>query len=215
MKKVPFKNGFTLIELVLVAAILVVVGTALYGTFASGINIWKRVTQRTVTEDVGLLFKNVSYDLRNSFKMTGIKFRGGKRHVSFPTRIKQHDDEGFKDSIGKVTYSFDRRKQMLYKEQASYSEIYRKKPGRKRVLAEGISSVEFQYFVYDSERKIYSWVTSWQERDEPFGAEVEDNLPLIVKIEVGIPKGQFEQKFVKTVSVPSACCWPLIEEPKK
>lgn len=214
MKKVSHKKGFTLIELMLVTAILAVVGMVLYGTFASGVNIWRRVSQPSVTEDISLFFKNISYDLRNSFKMTGIKFRGGERQISFPTRIRYHDTDGIEDSIGKVTYSFDRRKGRLYKKQANYSEIYRKKPGRKRMLVEGISSLRFQYFIYDPKEKKYSWGAHWQERDDPFGEEIEDNLPLVVKIEIGIPKkeGQFEQKFVKTVLIPSACCWPFVDE---
>ena len=215
MKKTSCKDGFTLIELLLVAALLVVVGMVVYGTFVRGINIWKRVSNPVSTEDVGLFFKNISYDLRNSFKIADLKFRGAKRQISFPTRIKHYSKEGVEDSIGQVTYSFDRRKKELYKSQANYSEVYHKKTGRKRMLAEGISSLQFEYFVYDAERKKYSWVSSWQERDEPFGAEVEENLPLIVRVAVGIPKGQFEQKFVKTISIPSACCWPFIGEEEK
>ena len=214
MKKVPCKNGFTLIELILVTAILVVVGVAIYGSFVSGINIWRRVTQPSETEDIGLFFKNISYDLRNSFKVTSIKFRGGKNYVSFPTRIKDYGKEGVRDSVGQVAYTFDRRNKELYKSQSSYSEVYHKKSGRKRMLVEGIDSLQFQYFVYDAQRKKYSWVTSWQERDEPFGAEVEYNLPLIVKIEIGMPQGDFERKFVKTVNIPSACCWPFMDESK-
>ncbi|MCK5012451.1 MAG: type II secretion system protein [Candidatus Omnitrophica bacterium] len=215
MKKTSSKVGFTLIELLLVTGILAVVGMVVYGTFVRGITIWRRVSQPASTEDVGLFFKNISYDLRNSFKMSGLKFRGGKREISFSTRIRHHDRGETEDSIGQVTYSFDRRKNKLHKSQANYSEIYRKKSGRKRVLAEDISSLQFEYFAYNAERKKYSWVTSWQERDEPFGEEVKENLPLIVKIEVGIPKGEFKQKFVKTVSIPSACCWPFADEEEK
>lgn len=196
----------------LVTAILAVVGMAIYGSFASGINIWQRVTQPSEIEDVGLFFKNISYDLRNSFLIDNIRFRGGATQISFPTRIKHHAKGAVEDSIGKVAYSFDRRKKKLHKSQADYSEVYRKKPGRKRLLIEGISSLQFHYFVYDAERKKYSWLTNWQETDEPFGTEAEYNLPLIVKIVVGIPKGDFEKKFVKTVSIPSACCWPFIDE---
>lgn len=212
MKKVPPKNGFTLVELVLVTVILTVVGMAVYGAFANGINIWKRVTRRPVTEDVYVFFKNISYDLRNSFKITGIKFRGGGSRVSFPTRIKYRDNEGVEDSVGEVVYSFDRRKKTLYKQRANYSEIFVKKQGRKTALIEGVSSLHLRYFIYDPEDKKYSWVTSWQESDELFGAETEERLPLIVRIEIGIPMGRAEQKFVKTVPIPSACCWPFADD---
>ena len=66
--------------------------------------------------------------------------------------------------------------------------------------------------MYDPEDKKYSWVSSWQEKDGLFEEEAEDNLPLIVKVEVGIPKGKIDQKFVKRIQIPSACCWPLLEE---
>ncbi len=199
----------------LVTMILVVVGMALYGSFVSGINIWRRVSQPVGTEDVALFFRNISYDLRNSFKMGNIRFRGGHKEISFPTRIKRYVKGGIEDSVGQVTYSYNRRKKSLYKAQADYSEVYRKKKPRKRMFVDKVSSLQFRYFVYDAERKKYSWVTSWQERDEPFGTEVEYNLPLIVKIEIGISEGDHQKKFVKTVSVPSACCWPFIDEEKQ
>ena len=41
------------------------------------------------------------------------------------------------------------RKNELYKQQANYSEVYRERSGPKRLLAEGISSLEFKYFIYD------------------------------------------------------------------
>ena len=215
MKKTSYKDGFTLVELLLVAAILAVVGMVVYGTFVRGVNIWSRVSQPDAAEDVSLFFKNIAYDLRNSFKMTGMAFRGAKTAVSFPTRIKRHNKGGVGDSIGEVAYSFDRRNKELHKSQSSYSEVYRKKPGRKRTLAKGISSLRFEYFIYDPKQMKYSWVSKWQEEDGPFGEEKEENLPLIVKIEVGIPKGHFDQKFVKTVPIPSACCWPFIDEEGK
>ncbi|HQQ89378.1 MAG TPA: type II secretion system protein GspJ, partial [Oscillospiraceae bacterium] len=173
------------------------------------------VSRPAKTEDVALFFKNISYDLRNSFKMEDIRFHGGRDRISFPTRIKRSVEGKVRDSIGRVTYSLDRRKKSLYKHQANYSEIYRKKPGSKKMLADQVSSLRFEYFIYNAQYKKYSWVTSWQEREEPFGVQPEYRLPLIVRIEVGMPDGNSEKKFVKTVYVPSACCWPFEDEEKQ
>ena len=38
---------------------------------------------------------------------------------------------------------------------------------------------------------------------------------VIGMVRVGIPKGGFEQEFVKTVPIPSACCWPFVDEEGK
>jgi hypothetical protein len=128
--------------------------------------------------------------------------------------MKISGDEGTINSIGQVAYYFDRGKKTLNKRVATYSDVYQNKPGSKQILTGNISSLQFKYFIYDLNSKKYSWVTSWQEVDEPFGIPVEDNLPLIVRIEVGIPKEHGEQKFVKTVPIPAACCWPFISEVK-
>jgi len=212
MKIVRYKHGFTLIELILVTAILSVTGLAVYGTFASGISIWKTITQESACEDINIFFEKISFDLRSSFKLTGLRFRGGENKVSFPVKIKTSGDDGIKNSIGEVTYSYDWRKRTLNKRQATYGEAYRKKSGKKSILQEEVSSLNFQYFVYDPDKKDYSWVTSWQEEDLTLGRQVEENLPLIVRVEVGIPKESGEQKFVKNVAIPSACCWPYLQD---
>jgi len=209
MKKVPYKSGFTLVELVLVTAILAVIGMAVYGTFSNGINIWKKVTEDSVTEDISLFFEKISFDLRNSFKLTGMRFKGERTHVSFPLRIKYSGENGIESTIGQITYSLDKRRKTLKRGEKSYSEFYRKKAGSTRILSESISSLQFKYYVYDEKYKKYSWVTHWQERDETFGIQVEERLPLIVKVEVGIPSEKGEQTFIKTVQLPTGCCWPF------
>ena len=209
MKKAQYKYGFTLIELVLVTAILAVIGMAVYGTFSNGINIWKKVTEDSVAENINLFFERISFDLRNSFKLTGIRFKGERTQVSFPSRVKYIGENGIENTIGQITYSLDGRKKTLKRKEENYSEVYNKKAGSTRILSENISSLKFKYYVYDANYKKYSWVTHWQERDETFGIQVEEQLPLIVKVEVGIPSEKGEQIFVKTVQLPTGCCWPF------
>ncbi len=214
MKKVPFKRGFTLIELVLVTAILAVIGMAVYGTFSNGLNIWVKVTEESVNEDIYLFFEKISVDLRNSFKLTGLRFKGGKTKVSFPSKIKYKGEDGLENTIGEITYYIDRKKKTLMRREANYSEVYRKKPGFVRILSENISSLQFKYYVYEEKYKKYAWVTDWQLSDEFFGEVVEETLPLVVKIEIGIPGEKGEQKFVKTVQLPMGCCWPFEDDKK-
>lgn len=213
MKKVLYKNGFTLIELVLVTAILAVIGMAVYGTFSNGINIWKKVTEDSVVEDVNLFFEKISVELRNSFKLTGIRFKGERTRISFPSRIKYSGKDGIENSIGQISYSLDKKKKVLERIEKNYSEVYLKRAGSLRILSENIKSLQFQYYIYDEHYKKYSWVSRWQEQDKTFGIQVEEKLPLIVKIKVGIPGEKGEQTFVKTVQLPTGCCWPFrIEE---
>lgn len=214
MKKVSSKQGFTLIELVLVAGMLGVIGLSVYGTFANGIIIWKRVTQETATEDLTLFFEKVTFDLRNTFKLTGVRFRGERHKVTFPVRVHIKGEEGVAPSIGEVSYYFDGRNKALIREELNYSQIFRQRPGTKRVVAGEIQSLDFEYYVYDANKKQYSWVSHWQDRDETFGIEVEEQLPLIVRIMVGVHDANEKniRTLNRTVQVPSACCWPLAKE---
>ena len=187
---------------------------AVYGTFSNGRNIWEKVTEDSVEEDIYLFFEKISVDLRNSFKLTGLRFKGGKTKVSFPSMIKYNGEDGLENTIGEVTYYIDRKKKALMRREANYSEIYRKKPGFVRMLSENISSLQFKYYVYEEKYKKYAWVTDWQLSDEYFGEVVEETLPLVVKIEIGIPGEKGEQKFVKTVQLPMGCCWPFDDDKK-
>src|SRR3989338_5906713 len=136
VRTVLSKKGFTFIELVLVMVILGVVGLAVYGTFANGLNIWKRITQQSQPEDINVFFEKITFDLRNSFKLAGIRFRGDKSRVTFPTRTKFINDEQVKESIGQVTYAFNGRTKTIDQNAASYSDVFYKRAGQKRILAE-------------------------------------------------------------------------------
>ena len=209
MKTVLSKKGFTLVELVLVMVILGVVGLAVYGTFANGLNIWKRITQQNQPEDINVFFEKITFDLRNSFKLTGIRFRGGKTRIAFPTRTKYIDDEQLKESIGQVTYAFNGRMKTIDQSEASYSDVFYKREGKKRILANDIRSLRFEYYKFDPDKKEYAWVSSWQEEDQSFGLETAEQLPLIVKVELAVENGGREVEYVRTIPVPSACCWPM------
>src|SRR3990167_4975623 len=212
VRTVLSKKGFTFIELVLVMVILGVVGLAVYGTFANGLNIWKRITQQSQPEDINVFFEKITFDLRNSFNLTGIRFRGGNTRVTFPTRTKFIDDEQLKESIGQVTYAFNGRTKTIDQNAASYSDVFYKRAGQKRILAEDIHSLRFEYYIFDPNRKKYEWAQSWQDEDQPFGVEAEENLPLIVKVELAVEDDGREIKYVRTVQIPSACCWPMETE---
>lgn len=212
MKRALPKSGFTIVELALVTSIVAVIGMVVYGTFANGMSIWRKVTEETQAEDINLLLDKIAFDLRNSFQLTGLRFKGEGRRVSFPAQMKYQDQGELKNTIGRVSYYVDRRKKTLVRNEANYSEVFRRKQGTDRVLSENISSLKFRYFIYDEQRKVYMWVDQWQDQEEAFGLKTEERLPLIVQVEVGIPGDKKEQTFVRTVKIPSGCCWPLEEE---
>ena len=78
------KGGFTLIEILMVTALLSVIGLSLFSVFNSGISVWQRLTQEVIAEDVNLFFEKISSDLQSTFLFSEISFQGKEDEISFP-----------------------------------------------------------------------------------------------------------------------------------
>ncbi len=200
--------GFTLIELMIVAMILSTVGITLYSTFSNGLNIWKRINQEMVIEDVNIFFDKISRELRGSFQFSEIPLRGRTGELNFPAIVQVRDHRGdLKEGIGEVYYSFEPKSGAIYRQQKSYSEIYVDKNTGKQAMIDHVSSLEFQYYHYDLEQEEYSWVESWQDEDESLGIKAKKILPVAVRITIGIiGQERNERRITKTVWIPSGCC---------
>lgn len=199
-------HGFTLVELLLVMAMLGTVAIAVYGTIANGINIWQRVVVETAAEDVGIFFERITEEMRNTFLLGEVKFRGGRDSVRFPALIRSAGKEGIKTEIGEVRYTFDRRNKTIARGQRTYSQIYRDRDNLSRTIAENIESIQFEYYTYKQERKKYSWESKWQEQDETFGEQQKPSLPLAVRIQVEIKERGKPRTIIRTIWIPNGCC---------
>lgn len=201
-----FLTGFTFIELLLVTSLLSVIGLSIYATFTNGINFWLRINEKQATEDVVIFFDRISLDLRNSFRYTGIDFRGTDDRVSFPVIGEFQGRHGKTKGIGRVEYFFDAGVDSIKTRESNYSEVYKDKASPERELVTDIESLSFRYYYYDPDQKEYLWETSWQEKedDERFGIVQEKKLPLAVKIMVEFKDGRLMRKFQRTVFVPAS-----------
>lgn len=208
MKTTECRLGFTLVELMIVAAILSTVGIVLYSAFSNGLNIWQRINQEMVIEDVNIFFDKISSELRGSFQFSEIPLRGRTGELTFPAIVRARDHRGkLKEEIGAVHYSFDPKSGAIDRQQKSYSEIYLDKDTGKQAMIDHVSSLEFQYYYYDLEQEEYSWVESWQDEDESLGIKAKKILPVAVRITVGIMgQEKKERRITKTVWIPSGCC---------
>ncbi len=192
----------------IVAMILSTVGIVLYSAFSNGLNIWQRINQEMVIEDVNIFFDKISSELRGSFQFSDLPLRGRTGELTFPAIVHVRDHRGkLKEEIGAVHYSFDPKSGAIDRQQKSYSEIYLDKDTGKQAMIDHVSSLEFQYYYYDLEQEEYSWVESWQDEDESLGIKAKKILPVAVRITVGIiGQEKKERRITKTVWIPSGCC---------
>jgi prepilin-type N-terminal cleavage/methylation domain-containing protein len=198
------EKGFTLVELMLAAGILAIIGLTIVSTFSAGLNIFYRIAGYTAAKtDIIIAMDKMERDLRNTFSYAGIYFIGSSRKMIFPGLIRTSNGKGLsEESLGSISYYLDdsMKKRALSREVKRYPLAVKKEGSPKgdvQPLTE-IEDINFKYYTYDKEAGSYSWAGSWdksekiEEKKEAGGAlaidiplkEREENIPLGVKIEI-------------------------------
>ncbi|MDD5466093.1 MAG: prepilin-type N-terminal cleavage/methylation domain-containing protein [Candidatus Omnitrophica bacterium] len=184
------KEAFTLVELLIVTALLAVVSLAIYATFNNGIKIWQKINEQAVEEDLDIFFEKFVLDLRNAFKFSGYNFSGKEKQVEFITLVDSQRMQ--KNTVGKVIYLYDPESRIISRSSLDYSQIYEGSAGLTQQLVRNVESLRFQYYFYDQGIKEYLWLDEWSK----------DGLPLAVRVELSLGQGRQSSEFVKTVSIP-------------
>ncbi|MCX5692484.1 MAG: prepilin-type N-terminal cleavage/methylation domain-containing protein [Candidatus Omnitrophica bacterium] len=185
-------NAFTLIEMLIVTALLCVISLGIYSTFNNGIKIWQRLNKEVPEQDLYIFFDKFASDLRNSLKFKGINFSGMENQLDFAAIV--NSPRLRKRTVGSISYFYDPKTGSAYKEERDFACVYAGARGVVREVLKNIKSLEFKYYSYDIERKEYIWQDRW----------LKENLPLAVWLEVEITDGDKVFKFSKTVNIPIA-----------
>lgn len=218
-------KGFTLIELMLVAALLAILGLAVAATFAGGLKIFNRMENYTaVKADILLSLERMERDMRSTFPVKGIGFIGEAKRMTFPAILRTFSAKGLaEESLGSVSYYRDdaRGAGVLSREEKAYVQAVNKEGYRHGEMTElaPIEDIHFQYFSYDAEAETYSWVDRWdksekkeeEQREEakaPKGViALEDRpeeLPLGVKIMIRYADGDKPLTLSRTIFIKTA-----------
>jgi prepilin-type N-terminal cleavage/methylation domain-containing protein len=197
------QKGFTLIEVLVAASILGVIGLTILTTFASGFNVYQRVqSYGGVQANVLLALEGFERDLRNSFPLSTIPIEGESQAINFPAIVQtletNEGEERVISSIGKISYYFDDATDSLMKSQQEYSQAVSQMQageieGEALAIVDGIS---ISYFSFDEEEKSYNWAESW--------ADEETSTLIGIKIGVNYRDGNRDIELVRTVFLTSS-----------
>lgn len=169
-------RAFTLIELLITASIVSIIGLALFSTLAGGINVYRHFAGRLRTEqDVLIALEKMKRDLSNAFYFSGIDFVGGRDRVSFAGMVNMKP--------GRISYYYDGLSRALVKKEEDYAAALSETGGAGGIVREQSSSIEdvkFSYFYFNPETKRYEWKNNWFQSKE----EEENMPPLGVKAEL-------------------------------
>lgn len=191
-------SGFTLVETLLAASLVAIIGFAIYASFDSGIRVMERVNRVGEEEDLNIFFEKLATEIQNSFRHKTIHFEGIPEKFSFPTLVQTNEELGGARSIGRVSYFYDSSSQSVQKTQENVSDIFIKEEKEeevvkpKRVLG-GVRSLFFQYYDHDPIKGTYSWRGDW-------GEDAIDRIPLAVRVELVFEKGE-GKTVVRTISL--------------
>ena len=147
------RRAFTLMEMLLVAALITITGIATFGTFQNGLRLWARGMHLSQEGDVAIYLDKASEDLRSALPISGIPFKGTTMRVSFPCTVLVEPDrnssragEGIVDEIGAVEYRYEAADGKIYRRQAHYGQAQNGQWGPAQEVASGIQEFFLQYY---------------------------------------------------------------------
>lgn len=161
MKAGNSRIGFSLIELMVVIAIIGLIAGVVVASFSGGIKVWESASMLTrVEQDVYFSAENIRRDVANTFQFHDLEFRGEKDYVSFPGLISVTDEEGETGiHIGTVKYLRNRSDGSLVRLAWPYPDI--EENADIEFIAGGIQAVSFGYLKPGADRSS-DWAESWQ-----------------------------------------------------
>lgn len=184
------KSAFTLIEMLIVTAIISIISLAIFSTFDNGIKIWQRVNNPLPGEDMAIFLNKFSRDLRKTFKFEGVEFIGEKDRIEFASLVTSRNLQI--TTVGKIVYSYNTLNETLDRIERDFSQIYGDEEGRVIQVLSKITDLNFQYYYYDTGKKEFNWEDSWHK----------ERFPLAVRLELKINSDGDTETYVKTVNLP-------------
>ena len=188
------QNGFSLIELLLVSALVPVIAFVIYSNFASGMRLWQASQKQGSAEDVQIFFQRASADFEQAFKYASIPFEGSSGEVMFACPVQADAALGGDRGIGQARFFYDGGHKQIVRSVKNLSQISEDRPGTEKVLLRGVESLEISYFVHSLVDKNYRW-----------GYELDPKakeLPVAVRFQMVVDDGGQKKPFTKTFTIP-------------
>jgi general secretion pathway protein J len=189
-------QGFTLLELLIVIAILAVVTGVIAGALAGGLRVWEaaRDFNREATEAM-MGLELVEQDLVNSYVFFDIPFEGAASEMAFPALLEQAVERDGDDPrprvIGSVRYAVDAAANGLVRRAWAYPD---EQPRTGELVARGVTSMRVEYRGASSEQGGDTWRSTW---------DATNALPVGVRIQLVVADEEaVRARVTRTIAMP-------------
>ena len=133
------RSGFTLMEMLLVTALVSIIGLAIFQAFSNGLKLWARGQQMSHDGETAIVLDKIGEDLRSTVSVSGIAFKGEVTRFSFPAIVMTPADkngsraqEDLIDQIGAIEYRFEQADGKIYRRQANYAQALKHQWGKEQ-----------------------------------------------------------------------------------
>jgi prepilin-type N-terminal cleavage/methylation domain-containing protein len=188
------RGGFTLIEILVVTAIVGLVVAAVASCITAGLRVWEAAQSINIVErESYVAFETVKRDLMNSFPVHGVRFEGNSGGVAFPgaLKVKAADLKGWEERVGRVEYSFDPQRKVLVRKEQGFP--YQGQPLlSSEIVAGNVMGLRFQYMGMAGSGQ-GAWMETWTDPT---------NHPAAVKFELLMSGARGPLSMERTIVLP-------------
>lgn len=189
--------GFTLLELLISAAIFVVAMVSIYSAFGAGMFGYKDIEENIrISQAARQILERMNLDLRNSFAYSDsdAKFKGERLDISFLSVLDSFSKDEITQDYAFISYKLegDKLMRLCMKNQEALKET-------SEIGAEEIAAAIEELFFSYAEIVALGDTLEWK---DSFG-EAQKTLPAAVKVKLTL-KSKVKEEFERTIYIPLA-----------
>ena len=181
------KKGFTLVEALVVAALVGLLGVTILASFTTGMNVWKRAAGLTYAHRQAIVgLERLSLELRRVLNYPPVGFSGTENGCYFANAAA--------DGVRNISYRYVQASESLVRstQRMTREESDPFEGVSERHVIKNIENVTFGYFGSGADPGIFDFQPQWN---------VGLGLPRAVRVSFNLKGGQ---KFEKIILVPTA-----------
>ncbi len=169
------RRGFTLLELIIAAALAGAAAIVVAGAFAAGVRIFERTRQFGGYGESVLAMELMQKDLHNAAPFRFGEFRGGRTWIEIPLVVRRPGPAEDVGCLGRVRYEAGRNGHSLDRVTTVYLSPDHPEEVREKVISV-LDGVRFAFGSMGSADASVSWADEWTSPT---------NLPAAVRMVVG------------------------------
>ncbi|MFA5039474.1 MAG: type II secretion system protein GspJ [Candidatus Omnitrophota bacterium] len=176
------REGFTLVEALIVVSLFAMLGLSLSASFATGLKVWKRAAALVYSQRQPIIgLERLALELRRAVATPSLAFTGSEDQCSFPNVLSE--------GLWNISYRYDAATEKIYRSAvAAYGE---EEAGASRSIINHVENFTLSFYGYNPVSEVMEFMDTWSANLS--------GLPKAVRVTLQVKGGEFE----KVVLIPA------------